>query len=175
MNIKKMTMLAVLTALASALFAIECIIPNPIPFVRLGLANTLSMLALLWWGWREGVVVLLLRVFIGALITGRFMQPVFFLSLAGGFAAVIVMALLTSFTGRFFSIIGISVLGAIVKNGVQLAVAGLIFTRHSAIWGLLPMFLLSALISGIFIGLIVELINRRTVFQVNTPMTDPCV
>jgi len=163
--LKKMTLLGLLTALASALFAVECLIPNPMPWMRLGLANSLTLLALIWWGWREGLVVLLLRVLIGSLITGRFLQPIFFLSLGGGVAATLVMAACMPLAGRFFSMIGISIVGAMAKNAVQLLLAVLLFTRHGAVWGLAPLFLLSALASGLFIGVLVELIIRRSVFQ----------
>ena len=158
---KKIAMLGLMTALASAFFAVECLIPTPMPWMRLGLANSLTLLALLWWGWREGLVVLLLRIFLGGLISGRFMQPVFVLSLAGGLAAWALMAPLVSQAGRRVSIVGISVLGATGKNLAQLAVTAGLYTHQAALWGLLPLFLLSALVAGLFIGILVTLIQRR--------------
>lgn len=163
--IRKLTLMGLLTALASGLFAVECLIPNPMPWMRLGLANSLTLLAMIWWGWREGLLVLLLRVLLGALVTGRFLQPIFFLSLGGGMAAVLAMALVLPMKDRQISIIGVSVLGAMAKNGMQLLLAGWLYTRHAAIWSLAPLFLLSALVSGVFIGVLTELVNRRNAFQ----------
>ena len=153
--------MALMVSVASGLFVLESLIPNPVPWFRLGLANIITLLAITWWGVREALIILVLRVFLGSLLAGRLFHPIFVLSLSGGVTATLVMALCSRFGKKVFSMIGISVCGALSKNVTQLIVAYLIYIRQISIFNLLPIFLSASLFAGLLIGFIAYLIDVR--------------
>ena len=71
---RKLVLLAVLVSIATALHAVELLFPNPfpVPGAKLGLANIITLITLEVFGWKEGLVVVVLRVFIGSLL-GNFL------------------------------------------------------------------------------------------------------
>ena len=152
--------IGLLTAMASVLFVIESMVPLPMPWMRIGLANVLTLLALTWWGGKEALLITLLRVFIGGLISGRFMQPLFFMALAGGVGSTLCMWLIMKYSAKF-SLLGVSILGACTKNLIQLAVAGLILIQQIALVAVLPFVLISSLISGLLVGFLTIWLEKR--------------
>lgn len=161
MKNQKTVQMALLVSAASVLFTVETLIPNPLPFVRLGLANIASLLALRWWGLKEAILVLILRILVGSLLTGKFLNPIFVLALAGGLSATLGMAILMKWEKRYFSLIGVSLFGAFCKNLTQLILASLVLIRSIYIFRLLPLFLGSALLGGLIIGYFSFLIDKR--------------
>ena len=133
------------------LFIFENYLPRPIPWLKLGLANIATVIALYWLDWKAAIIVSLFRILIGSFFTGNLLTPGFFLSLSGGILAVIAMGLL--FHMRIFGIITISVFGAIFHNLGQLLVAIYILFKNNVIWYLLPVLFLSGLLTGIIVGL----------------------
>ena len=77
MKSRKISYLGVLVALAVSLNVLESLIPMPLPWVRLGLANLLALVAILTSGWREGFLVTILRILISSLLFGGFLSPSF--------------------------------------------------------------------------------------------------
>jgi len=150
-----------MVSVASGLFVLESLIPNPVPWFRLGLANIITLLAITWWGVREALIILVLRVVLGSLLAGRFLHPIFVLSLSGGVTATLVMGLCSRFRDKIFSMMGISICGALSKNLTQLIVAYLIYIRQISILHLLPLFLSGSLLAGVLIGYIAFLIDMR--------------
>jgi heptaprenyl diphosphate synthase len=150
-----------MVAVASILYAVETYVPTPTPWIRLGLANVVTILALRWWGLKEAVGIVLLRVVLGGLLIGRFLHPVFIISLTGGLAATLVMYGLMRFGGRFFSLIGVSIGGALVKNAIQLLIASVVYIQQIRIIYLLPLFFFSSLAAGLVVGIISSLLHRR--------------
>ena len=144
--------LAVFVALAVALSALESLVPSPLPWVRLGLANMLTLLAILSWGWREGYTVTLFRILVSALLFGSFMGPSFLLSIGGGLAATTVMALMAPGTWRIFSPIAVSVAGAFVHGLTQVLILRTVLVRTDEVFYLLPWVLLPAVLSGVLTG-----------------------
>jgi heptaprenyl diphosphate synthase len=161
---KKVVLLGLFIAIASILFSIETFIATPIPWIRLGLANILTLLALKWWGIKEAVFIVIMRVVIGSFFTGTFTHPVFLLSISGGVISALSMGFLLIKGNQPFSIIGISIIGAIIKNLTQLIVAYLLYVRQIYLFYTLPMFLLSSLVAGFIIGFLVRILDRRIVF-----------
>jgi len=153
--------MALMVSVASGLFVLESLIPNPVPWFRLGLANIITLLAITWWGVREALIILVLRVVLGSLLAGRFLHPIFVLSLSGGVTATLVMGLCSRFRDKIFSMMGISICGALSKNLTQLIVAYLIYIRQISILHLLPLFLSGSLLAGVLIGYIAFLIDMR--------------
>ncbi|HDQ46065.1 MAG TPA: Gx transporter family protein [bacterium] len=158
---RKITEIAVMTALAAILFSVESLIPTPVPWLRLGLANVVSLLALYWWGLREALLIAVLRVLIAGLFTGRLMQPVFVMSMGGSLSAVLGMWLMIRFAKHHFSLIGVSIWGALCKNTAQLAIVSWLYISRFHLIFLLPGILFVSLASGLIIGALGYVLDRR--------------
>ncbi|ABR50406.1 Heptaprenyl diphosphate synthase component I [Alkaliphilus metalliredigens QYMF] len=148
---KKLVLLGLLTAQALALFVVEMYIPLPIhiPGIKLGLANIISIVALILFGYREAIAIVVLRTLLGSLFAGNF--SVFFFSIAGGILSASAMAILFRYLGTHFSIYSISVVGAVFHNIGQLLVAAAIISNFY-IFAYLPPLLISGVVTGYFIG-----------------------
>ena len=100
MNIRKLTTMAMLTAISMIVFLIEAQIPLPIaiPGVKLGIANVITLFAIWTLGRREAGAILMVRIVLGNLIIGNVMGMLY--SLAGGVLCWLVMCLLKPHVGR---------------------------------------------------------------------------
>lgn len=111
-SLRRLTRCAVLTALALALSVAEGLVPLtilfPLPGLRLGLANLVTVYALCRLSGREALLILAARCLLGALLGGNLMALAF--SLTGGLLAFGVMALLLRCS--FLSLFGVSIAGA---------------------------------------------------------------
>jgi heptaprenyl diphosphate synthase len=159
--LQKITVMALLVAAASVLFSVETFLQPPVPWLRLGLANAVTLLALVWWGFQEAMVITVLRVLVGSLLVGRFLDPGFMISLFSGIVSTAVMALAMPWEGRIFSLVGISILGAISHNLAQIGFVLLVYIRQRQILELLPVLLLTGLAAGLLTGYSVYFLNRR--------------
>lgn len=157
----KIVLLSLFIAIASIIFTIENMIPTPIPWFRLGLSNIITLLALKWWGIKESIIIVILRVFLGGLLSGKLFNPLFIISLSGGIVSAVVMGIVMYYGEKIFSLIGISIIGASIKNLTQLFTAYLLFIRNMSIFSLIPMFMLISLITGTVIGIIAYLIDKK--------------
>ncbi len=151
--------LAALIALGLVLFLFEAYIPKPFPWLKLGLANVVTLIALYWYGGIAAILVSLVRIFIGSIFTGLFLTPGFLLSLGGGLAAVGTMILFYQ-TG-LFGVWGISLAGASAHNVGQIFVAYFILFDNPLILHILPFLILYSLISGTIIGYLGYLLLKR--------------
>lgn len=150
---RKKVFLALLIALAVAINAIESSIPNPLPWVRIGLANVITLLVLLIYGFRDALIVTVTRVFLASLVTGGFLGPAFVLSLGGSLASVTAMQIMME-TG-FFSAIGLSVGGSFIHTLTQFGLLIILVTGDLSILRVAPPFLLLSLPAGTLVGLLV--------------------
>ncbi len=98
--------LAALAALAIAVHVVESAVPTPIPGVKPGLANVVTVATLALYGWRAASWVSLLRVLAGGLVIGTFLSPTFMLSLAGALFSLAFMGLGALIGGRALSALG---------------------------------------------------------------------
>lgn len=154
-----MTRLALLTALALAIHLLEAQIPNPLPIpgAKLGLANVVTLYALFAVGPGDTLWVLLARILLGSLFSGR--ATTLFYSLAGGLLCYAVVCLLRGLlTGRQVWVAG--VLGGICHNIGQLAMA-IALTRTPALVVYLPWLLLCGMAAGLFTGLCARLLLEK--------------
>jgi heptaprenyl diphosphate synthase len=158
---RRLVFLALLTAFAVALHTVEAGLPNPTPWLRLGLANIITLLALVLFGFRAGVLVCVLRIVIGSIITIGLFGPVFFMALAGGLAGTVAMYLAWRYAKGYFSLIGISVIGAYTHSFTQVATAYFFFIRHGEVFILLPVFLVAAVATGFINGLGTDILYRH--------------
>ena len=85
---RKLVFLSLMTALAMVLQILESILPNPAPWIRLGLANVVILVVLSMFGIKEGLMVTGLRVFLASTLLGTIFGPTFWLSLSGGIPAL---------------------------------------------------------------------------------------
>ena len=159
--IRKIALMGLMAAAASVLFTIESLIPTPLPWIRLGLANLVTLLALKWWSVRDAAIVFLVRLMLGGLLLGRLFDPLFFFSLSGGITALVTMAFFMRWEGRIFSLVGISIAGAVMHNAVQLIVAYLGYVRHVQVFRLMPVLIINGSIAGGLIGVLALLVDRR--------------
>lgn len=152
-QVRRRVFLALFVALAVALHTVEVLLPNPIPWFRIGLANILALTALFSYGIQALWIVSISRILIGSLLLGSLFSPGFLLSLGGGIVANILMSFGYKLWQNKIGPVGVSVLGGLGHVTGQLLIAWLVVIRHPSIWMLLPFFLLFALISGIVNGL----------------------
>lgn len=148
---KKITLCGVLVALALALSYIERFIPLqmivPLPGVKLGLANTVTLVALYMLKTRYAFMILIVRCILGAMFSGSITGLLF--SLCGGILAMSVMALTKRM--KCFSIYGVSILGAAAHNIGQMTMAVLLM-RSIYIGTYLPYLLIVAVFTGLATG-----------------------
>lgn len=151
--------IARLAALAIAIHVAEAALPSPLPGVKPGFANIITLLVLYDFGWRSAAWVALLRVLIGSLVIGTFLAPPFMLSLAGASCSLVALGL-----GRWLPGIGplgLGVLAALAHMAGQFLVAWWLFLPHPALWQLLPLFMSAALVFGIVSGIITHSVMQR--------------
>ncbi|MBL4851238.1 MAG: Gx transporter family protein, partial [Gammaproteobacteria bacterium] len=149
------------TALAIAIHVLESAIPSPIPGVKIGLANIVTIVVLVQFGWRTAAWVSLLRVLIGSLIIGSFLSPTFVLSLGGACASLIAIGIAYALARQHLSVLGYSVLAAIAHILAQFWLAYWLFIPHDALFHLLPVLLTVAIITGIVNGSLALAIQKR--------------
>jgi len=149
---------ALLVALACALQISESLIPHPLPGLRLGLANAVTLIALVTMGWRYALEITVLRVLLSSFIMGTFMSPAFILSFFAGVTSAMVTGFfywLSRFCGRYrLSIVGISVLGALAHNLVQFYLAYFLLVKHPGIFVFLPWLCMGAVVTGWLTGMV---------------------
>ncbi|AYH42229.1 heptaprenyl diphosphate synthase [Azoarcus sp. DN11] len=141
----------------------EAAIPLPLPGVKPGLANIVTLIVLARWGWRDAVWVALLRVLAGSLLLGQLFAPGFFLSLSGAVASLAVLGLAMHLPRRWFGPVTLSVCAAFAHIGGQLALARLWLVPHDGVFYLVPLFAAAATLFGLVNGLIAAKLMRGRV------------
>ncbi len=145
---------ALLVAMACVLQIAESLIPHPVPGLRLGLANVITLITLVTMGFTSALEITVLRTILGSFMTGTFMAPGFVLSFAGGVASTCAMGLLYHVPGLGMSIVGISIAGALVHNLAQIGAAYLILVRHPGIFVFVPWLCIGAVFVGWLTGVV---------------------
>ncbi len=158
---KRLVLLSLLSASGLVLFVFESTLPL-LPWFRPGLGNIATIIALMLFGFSDGLKVTILRIVLGALVLGRLLTPVFILAFSGGLASVFVMGIVRRYTSRrLFGPVGISVFGAVSHNLMQLCAAYLLFVKSLEIFILIPLFLGMAVLTGTLTGLVAAMILER--------------
>lgn len=155
--------IAWLAALAISIHVLESGLPSPIPGLKPGLANIITITVLCHFGWRTAAWVSMLRVLVGSIIIGTFLSPTFMMSLAGASASILLLGIGTKLPGRGFGPIGYSLLAAIGHIGAQFVTAYMLFIPHPGLWRLFPVLLTFAIVLGIVNGIISRLLLKRVV------------
>ena len=158
MNTKKLTTLAVTVAVAMILSFVESRIPPivPIPGVKIGLANIAVIFALYKMGWREAIIVSLVRVVLVALLFGSVVSLAY--SFAGALLSLLLMIILRKI--GIFTEVAVSVVGGITHNIGQILVAFLLL-ETDVVFYYLPFLLVSGVIAGIGVGAASALVVKK--------------
>lgn len=146
--------IAKLTALAISLHVLEAVFPSPLPGVKPGIANIVTLYVLTQYGFATAAWVSLLRVFASSLLLGHFLSPTFVLSLSGSVFSLATLFFAQYLPKRYFSVITLSVLAAFAHIAGQLFVVRIWLIPHAGVAYLIPVFALAALFFGVINGLI---------------------
>lgn len=158
MSTQKLTRLALFTTLALALFAVESALPAPIPVpgIKLGLANIITLLLLHNYSPKDAFTVLLMRILLASFFYGQALSLLY--SLAGGILCILVMIPIHKMLqGHFLPLV--SIIGALFHNLGQLTVAFLV-TEVPGVLAYLPFLILSGIITGLFTGFCAQFTQR---------------
>lgn len=173
-RINYITYLALLVTFAVVIHTVEALLPlpMPVPGIRLGLANIITLLTLVLFGLRSALTVSILRSVLGSLFIGGFFGFGFWLSLTAGITSVVAMAAILMLQRRgLVSLISVSVIGSAVHNISQLTMASIIIANFALFRGYYPLLLLFSVPTGIFTGLAayyLEGVTGRMIKQVGT-------
>lgn len=164
MKVQKMALLGVLTAAAIVIAILESFIPSVgIPGVKLGLANIVILVILYELGIVEAIIVNLLRVLVVGLVRGTFLSMGFLMSLSGAVLSLTIMIVFYLLIKRF-SIIGVSVIGSIFHVSGQILIA-MLYLGTAYIVLYLPIIAISAIITGVFVGVVAQLIIKTGIIK----------
>ena len=143
-----------MAAAALGLTILESAVPSPLPGVKPGLANIVTLIVLSRYGWRMAAWVSLLRVLAGSLLFGNFLTPGFFLSLSGAVLSLIVLGFARLLPACWFGAVTHSIFAAFAHITGQMLVVFLWLIPHAGIAYLIPVFATAALAFGTVNGLI---------------------
>lgn len=159
MKAKKLTLLALLTAIALTIFMIEAQIPPivPIPGIKLGLSNIVTVFAVFAIGWKEAALILFVRIFLGAVFSGN-MSTIFYSAAGGVLAIFVTIGLKRLLQPRQIWVAG--VFGA-VAHAIGQMVAAVIISGTPSLAIYLPVMIVCGVVTGLFTGLSAQLLVNR--------------
>lgn len=151
-KVKKMIFISLLVSIGLALGVLESMIPLPFmaPGAKLGLSNIVILVTLTVLGFREALFVGGLKSILLALVTGNVSS--LFYSLSGAVVSCVLMYLVYKYLSNIFSLIGVSIFGAMGHNFAQVLVASFMLNNFR-IFYYYPILLLTSLFTGYFVGL----------------------
>lgn len=164
MKHNKPLILSAFSIIAVLFFILENFLPKPLPFFRIGLANIFVLLIMIKIDLFSALIVSLSKVILGNLFSGLLFTPVILFSLLSSLVALLAMYLSTR-SKIGFSLIGISIIGALFHNITQLGVAYFLLIRNARIFTLFPIMVVLALITGIITGFIATILNNKLQFD----------
>lgn len=159
MKTKKLVLLALLDAIALTIFMVEAQIPAlvPIPGIKLGLSNIVTVFTVFTIGPWEGAAVLFVRIFLGAVFAGNFSSILY--SAAGGLCAISATMLLRKILNKKQLWVA-GCLGAIAHSVGQMAMA-IFVTGTPSIAIYLPVMIACSIVTGLFTGLCAQVLVDR--------------
>ena len=163
MNTKKLTRLALLTALALIIFIVELQFPDiiPVPGVKLGLANIITVYAVYKYSAKEVAMIVVSRVVLGSFFSGNISAMMY--SMSGALMCLAGMLLIKRIVPINFIWLS-SILGALLHNTGQMITA-LLVTKTIAVASLYPFLIVSGCIAGAFTGLCAQFLIKRNISE----------
>lgn len=149
-NGNKTVYMGVLLSFALILSYVESLIPFyfGVPGVKLGLANLAVIIVLYWYGWKEAIMLNVVRVLLAGFLFGNLFMVMY--SLAGAICSFLIMYLLKR-SGRF-SIMGVSMAGGIFHNVGQIGIAVFVTKTVSMVY-YLPVLMVAGIVTGFLVGI----------------------
>ena len=162
MRIKDITRMALLTAIALTIFMVEAQLPGlvPVPGIKLGLANIVTVYAVFTLGSGKAAMILTARVFLGAVFSGQ-MSTILYSGAGGALSILVTILSRKVLTGKQIWVAG--VLGAIAHSVGQMAVA-IGVTLTPGLIAYLPVMILIGIFTGAFTGFCAQLLTERLKF-----------
>lgn len=155
MKTKRLTFLSLMIGYSLILYIVETYIPNPLiilfPGAKLGLTNIITLISLILLGGKDTFIIVTIRVILSSIFSGPLSYLLF--SIGGAYLSLVLMYIISKIDG--FSLIGVSIIGAIGHNIGQLIVASIIVENALAI-GYLPFMLTASLVTGFFVGMVAK-------------------
>ena len=169
MKPRKLVLLALLTAIALTIFLVEAQLPPllPVPGIKLGLANIVTVFTVFLLGAREGILVLAARIFLGAVFAGNF-STILYSAAGGALAIALTIALKPLLRENQLWVAGCA--GAVAHSIGQMAVAVWV-SGTPGLLVYLPILIAVSIVTGLFTGLCAQfLLNRgkhfwKTIFR----------
>lgn len=158
MQTKKLTALALYATLSLAIYAVESALPPiaPIPGLKLGLANIVTLVLLLRYTPRDAAMVLAVRILLSALLFGQAISLLY--SLAGGLCSLLVMWPVNKILAKKKTPLT-GAMGGLAHNIGQILIACIV-TATPGVLAYLPFLLPSGILTGLFTGLCAQLADR---------------
>lgn len=156
---RRMVLLGLLTAIALTIFMLEAQLPAPIPVpgVKLGLANIVTVFTVFLLGPREGVLVLAARVFLGAVFAGNF-STILYSAAGGALAIAVTIGLKKILKENQLWVAGCA--GAVAHSVGQMAVAVWV-SGTLGLLAYLPILIAVSIVTGLFTGLCAQFLLNR--------------
>lgn len=157
----RIAFLGMFIAIAMVLSYVESLIPLSfaVPGIKLGLANMVTIIVIFKMRVADAWIVAIVRVILSSILFGN--MTVMLYSLAGAFASLMVMTIFRRI--NFFSMVGVSILGAVCHNAGQIATAAWLL-RNSSIFYYIPALMVSGCIAGVCIGIAGAAVIRNVHF-----------
>lgn len=151
-------------ALAICIHILESALPSPLPGIKPGLANVVTLIVFCRYGWQMAAWVSLLRVLVGSILIGTFLSPTFFLSASGALSSVLALGAVYGFSrihpAWSLGPVGLGVVAAMAHLSGQFWVAYFLFIPHQALMSLYPVLLTLSAGLGILSGVVTRLMLR---------------
>lgn len=148
------------SALACNVHMLEASLPSPVPGVKPGLTNIITLILLHRHGWSAAAWTAVVRLFGGHLALGTLLSPTFLMALAGSASSLGCLGLLHR-RRRVFSKIGLSAAAATSHICAQFVVVWLCFLPQQGLLYLLPPAMSFALTFGVINGIFSEIFTER--------------
>ena len=145
--------------LSSFIAAIENMFPRPIPYFRIGFSFIIILMVLDSFNFKELLLMIAIKNISVAIVFAYILTPPFYLGITGGIMSVIVMKLMRNFI-NIFSLLGVSIAGALVSNLSQAILSQYLFNLPDIKFLILPVLIIS-LITGSIIGIFTIIFNRE--------------
>ena len=145
---------AKLAALAIGLHLLESIMPSPLPGVKPGIANIVTLFVLYRFDFATAAWVCLLRGLATSLLLGNFLSPTFTLSLGGAIMSLGMLGLAQYLPRQYFGPVSLSILAAFAHMIGQLILVRLWLIPHAGLAYLVPLFMAAALLFGLINGIV---------------------
>lgn len=152
-KLRKLIYVSLMVSIGLILSIVESMLPIPIsiPGFKLGISNIVGLIMLLKYGYKEGLYVIILKGILFALATGNFMALPY--SLSGGILSISIMYISNKHMSRIFSLVGVSILGAVAHNLGQILI-GMVIIENWRIISYFPYMAILSIFSGSFIGIL---------------------